>query len=527
MNGPGPASDMTIPGLLRDAARRYKARPSLVAADATISFERLDVEADRAARAFLATGLQPGERVAVWAPNAWEWVAAAVGAQRVGGVLVPLNTRLRGGEVADIVRRAQVRHLVSIGAFLGRYYPDMLRGELMPDLRRITVLGAAQAGDEDWERFLALGETVPDGEFADRVAAVRPTDVADIMFTSGTTGAPKGAVFDHRRSILGGAAWRDIAAMTDEDRYCVFGPFSHNASYKAGWVAGLLTGSTVYWPEAYDAVSILDLIARNRITVMAAPPTVWQDVHGHPNRQDWDISSLRFLSTGATTIPIELIRRLKRDFVGTIISTGYGMTECCGSATQTLPGDDVERIVHTVGRPIPGTEIRIARLDGSTAETGEVGEVLIRDAKLLIEYLDDPQATREAVDAEGWLHSGDMGVLDAEGYLKVTDRLKDMYIVGGFNVYPAEIERQMSALEGLHSCAVIGIPDERLGEVGQVFIVRSPGSNLTEAEVLAWSKTNLANYKIPRRVTFVDDLPTNATGKVLKFELRRMAEKLD
>jgi acyl-CoA synthetase (AMP-forming)/AMP-acid ligase II len=525
MNG-RPDLDTTIPALLAEAARRHKSRPALVAADVTVSFERLDFEADRAARAFVAGGLQPGERVAVWAPNMWEWVAAAVGAQRAGGVLVPLNTRLRGGEVADIVRRAQVRYLVAIGTFLGRYYPDMLRGEDMPGLRRTLVLRGAQNGDEDWERFLALGETIAPAAFAERVAALRPSDIADIMFTSGTTGRPKGAVFDHRRSILGGAAWRDIAGMTADDRFCVFGPFSHNASYKAGWVAGLLTGAAVYWPEAYDAESILSLIADNRITVMPAPPTVWLEAHAHPNRQDWDISSLRFLSTGATTIPIELIRRLKRDFVGTIISTGYGMTECCGSATQTLPDDDAERIVHTVGRPIAGTEVRIARADGSTAEPGETGEVLIRDAKLLIEYLDDPAATREAVDADGWLHSGDIGALDEAGYLKITDRLKDMYIVGGFNVYPAEIERQMSSLPGLHNCAVIGVPDERLGEVGHAFIVRAQGSSLSEAEVFAWSKANLANYKAPRRVTFVEELPTNATGKVLKFELRRMAETL-
>ena len=515
--------DTTIPALLAAAARRYGSRPALVAADGAISFERLDLEASRAARAFLAAGLEPGERVAVWAPHLWEWVAAAVGAQRVGGVLVPLNTRLRGGEVADVLRRAEVRVLVSIGTFLGRYYPDMLRGEALPGLRRLVVLRGAQGSDEAWEGFLASGEAVSEAALAERVAAVRPDDPADLMFTSGTTGRPKGALFDHARSIRGATAWRDITGMTDQDRYCVFGPFSHNASYKTGWVTGLLTGAAVYWPEAYDAVSVLDLIAQNRISVMPAPPTIWQAVHAHPHRADWDISCLRFLSTGATTIPIELIRRLKRDFIGTVISTGYGMTECCGSATQTLPGDDVERIAQTVGRPIAGTEVRIARPDGSTAAVGEAGEVLIRDGKLLIKYLGDPQATREALDPDGWLHSGDIGALDAEGYLRITDRLKDMYIVGGFNVYPAEIERQMSALEGLHACAVVGVPDERLGEVGHAFIVRSPDSRLTEAEVFAWSKAHLANYKAPRRVTFVDALPTNSTGKVLKFELRRMA----
>jgi acyl-CoA synthetase (AMP-forming)/AMP-acid ligase II len=512
----------TIPQLLTHAARRAPDHPALAAHDGAITFAELEHQADKAAKGFLAAGLRKGERVAVWAPNMWEWVAAAVGAQRVGGVLVPLNTRLRGGEVADIIRRADVKYLISIGNFLGRYYPDMLTGEDMPNLRRLIVLRDGDVKHESWDDFIAAGQAVPDETFAARSADVGPDDIADIMFTSGTTGLPKGALFDHKRSIGGGQAWVNLSGMTAADRYCVFGPFSHNASYKAGWVAGLITGATVYWPDAYDGDAILGLIAKNRITVMPAPPTVWLEAHALPNRKDYDISSLRFLSTGATTVPIELMRRLKRDMDVEVISTGYGMTECCGSATHTLWTDDVELVATTVGKPVAGTEIKVVNAQGDECAAGEAGEVLIRDAKLLIEYLDNPQATSEALDKDGWLHSGDIGVMDADGYLKITDRMKDMYIVGGFNVYPAEIERQMSSLAGLHACAVIGVPDQRLGEVGHVFVVRAAGASLSEAEVLAWSKTNLANYKIPRGITFVDQLPLNATGKVEKFKLREM-----
>lgn len=515
----------TIPALLRDAARRFGDKPALSSAqDGAIGFRSLDAMADRVARALLADGLAKGDRVGVWAPNMWEWVAAAAGAQRVGGVLVPLNTRLRGGEVADIIRRARITHLFSIGDFLGRHYPDMLRGEAMPDLRRIIVLrsdGTKLHGiEQGWEPFLSAGDTIGDEQLAARADDVGPDDLADIMFTSGTTGLPKGAVFDHKRSLGGGRAWCGISGMGPDDRYCVFGPFSHNASYKAGWVAGLMSGATIHWPDAYDGASILDLIAGNRITVMPAPPTVWQEVLDHPDKAAWDIGCLRFLSTGATTIPIQLMRRLRDETPIQILSTGYGMTECCGSATQTLPDDPIERVVQTVGRPIPGTQIRIAGPDGRPLPAGEAGEVLIRDDKLLLYYLDNDQATHSALDADGWLHSGDVGMLDDDGYLRITDRLKDMYIVGGFNVYPAEIERQMGALPGLRACAVIGIPDARLGEVGHAFIVRSPGSTLTEAEVIAWAKANLANYKVPRGVTFIDALPMNSTGKVVKFTLR-------
>lgn len=517
----------TIPALLKDAARRFGDKPALASgADGTMSFAELDAEADRVARALLADGFVKGERIGIWAPNMWEWVAAAVGAQRIGGVIVPLNTRLRGGEVADIVRRVQIARLFSIGDFLNRHYPDMLRDEPMPNLRRIIVLRpdpTKLAGvEQGWDCFLAGGETVKDAVLAERSAAVTPDDIADIMFTSGTTGLPKGAIFDHKRTLGGARAWRTIASMTADDRYCVFGPFSHNASYKAGWVVGLMTGSTIYWPDAYDGASVLDLIAKNRITVMPAPPTVWQEVLSHPNRNDWDIGALRFLSTGATTIPIELMRGLRRETNIAVLSAGYGMTECCGSATHTLPGDDIERVATTVGKALPGTEIRVVDANGRPLPPNEPGEVLIRDDKLLIEYLDNSGATSLALDAEGWLHSGDIGSFDVAGYLKITGRLKDMYIVGGFNVYPVEVERQMGVLQGVQSCAVIGVPDKRLGEIGHAFIVRAAGSTLTEAEVIAWSKANLASYKVPRGVTFLDALPMNTTGKVVKFALKEL-----
>jgi HIP---CoA ligase len=518
----------TIPALMREAARRHGERAALVSStDGAISFRSLDAQADAVAKALMADGAQPGDRAAIWAPNMWEWVAAAIGIQRAGGVMVPLNTRLKGGEVADIVRRGQIKRLFLIGDFLGRSYPSMLRDEAMPELRRRIVLRAVPAGlgagEDSWDDFLALAAKTSDAGLAQREAGVGPDTLSDIMFTSGTTGAPKGALFDHRRSLGGGRAWVEITRQTPEDRFAVFGPFSHNASYKAGWVAGLMSGSTVYWPDSYDPVSVLDLIAGEKISVMPAPPTVFQEILAHPNWRDWDISSYRFLSTGATVVPIELMKRLQAETPIREISTGYGMTECCGSATQTRPGDSMEHVAYTVGTAIPGTEIRVAGSDGGTLPPGEPGEVLIRDDKLLIEYLDNPDATRLTIDAEGWLHSGDVGYLDAEGYLKLTDRLKDMYIVGGFNVYPAEIEKQMTGLPGIHQSAIIGVPDPRLGEVGHAFIVRAQGSSITADEVIAWSKANLANYKVPRAVTFLDELPMNSTGKVIKYALKELA----
>lgn len=517
----------TIPSLLRDAAAKWGDHPALVSSnDGPIGYRDLDRRADEVAKALMADGAKPGDRAAIWAPNMWEWVAATIGIQRAGGVMVPLNTRLKGGEVADIVRRGKIERLFVIGDFLGRYYPQMLRGESMPGLRRKIVLrpkpGQLGEGEESWDDFVARGSATSDAELAEREAGVTADTIADIMFTSGTTGAPKGAIFDHKRSVAGGQAWADISRQHHGDRFCVFGPFSHNASYKAGWVSGFITGSTIYWPEAYDAVSILDLIQNNRITVMPAPPTVFQEVLAHPNWRDWDISSYRFLSTGATVVPIELMKKLRAETSIDEITTGYGMTESCGSVTHTRPGAPMERVAYTVGAAIPGSEIKVVGPDGRSLPIGESGEVLIRDNKLLIEYLDNPEATRATLDADGWLRSGDVGILDADGYLKLTDRLKDMYIVGGFNVYPAEIEKQMTGLPGIFQSAIVGVPDQRLGEVGHAFIVRSAGSTITAEEIIAWSKANLANYKVPRGVTFLDAMPLNSTGKVVKFTLKDM-----
>ena len=517
----------TIPALMRHAAARRGDHPALVSQiDGAISYRELDRQADLVAKALIADGAQPGDRAVIWAPNMWEWVAIAIGIQRAAGVMVPLNTRLKGAEVSDIVRRGAIVRLFSIGNFLGRYYPVMLKDEAMPGLRRRIILRARPdelgEGESRFEDFMALAEGISDAQLAEREAIVTPDTLADLMFTSGTTGAPKGALFDHRRSLGGGRAWVNIAQQTPDDRYVCFGPFSHNASYKAGWVASLMAGSTLYWPEAYDPVSVLDLVANNRITVMPAPPTVFQEMLAFPSWRDWDISSWRFMSTGSTVVPIELMKRLQAETPIQAITTGYGMTECCGSATHTRPGDPMERVAYTVGTAIPGTEIRVAGPDSRPLPVGEPGEVLIRDDKLLIEYMDNPEATRATLDTDGWLHSGDVGFLDADGYLKLTDRLKDMYIVGGFNVYPAEIEKQMTGLPGIHQSAIIGVDDQRLGEVGHAFIVRSAGSTITADEVIGWAKANLANYKVPRGVTFLDALPMNSSGKVIKYALKEL-----
>ena len=516
----------TIPQEIAALAVRYGDRPALVGGGETMSFAELDRAATVAARAFLAAGVEHGERIGIWAPNRCDWVVAAAGAQRIGGVLVPLNTRLRGPEVAALVRRADIRLLVSVGDFLGQYYPGMLRGETMPGLRRIVVLGDgpvdAAADEQAWEAFLMEGAHVDGKRVAARAAAVRPEDLADIMFTSGTTGLPKGAMFDHARTLRGAREYAAAIRIRPDDRFCVFGPFSHQASYKLGWLTGLLQGISVHWPESDDAESLSSLFAEQGVTITALPPTLIGGLLLQPDRTRRDLAALRYISTGATMIPAPLIEQLSEVLPNAQLATGYGMTECCGTATLTDVGDGLEIVSRTVGKPLVGTEIRCVDQTGRDVPPGEIGEVLVRNARLLIGYLDDPAATAVALDADGWYHSGDIGALDARGHLRITDRLKDMFIVGGFNVYPAEVERSLLELPGVQHCAVVGVPDARLGEVGHAFIVRSEGSALQEGDVFGWCRARIANYKAPRGVTFLDALPLNATGKVMKPLLRQM-----
>lgn len=517
----------TIPGLLRDAARRWGDRPALRSMhEPAVNFGPLDACADRFAKALLADDMLAGERVGIWAPNSWEWVAAAVGAQRVGGTLVPLNPSLRAAEVTDILRRARVTRLVATGDPRGGHYPAMLRLDDLPELRRIVVLRqagpAVHACERNWESFLASGDRIAEATLREREAGVTPDTLADILFTSGTTGRPKGAVFTHRRSILSAGGARNFAAIRDTDCLCPLGPFAHLAGYKAGWLTGLLTGATVCWLESRDRDSILEAIATLHISVMPAPPITWRGILDHPRRAECDLSSLRFVATGSTVIPPDVVQRLVSELKVQQVATGYGMTETGGNTNFTRPGDPVEKIVHTCGQAAPDARVRVVAPDGQSLPADAAGEILVQTDRMLLEYLDDPAATRDAL-TEGWLHTGDVGCLDDGGYLRITDRLKDMYITNGYNVYPAELERLLSAMPGVSQCAVIGVPDARRGEVGHLFLVRAEsGPLLTDSEVLEWCRDHIARYKVPAGVTFLDDLPRSSLGKVLKRELKSM-----
>jgi acyl-CoA synthetase (AMP-forming)/AMP-acid ligase II len=513
----------TLPQVVAAAAERYADKVAITDGDTELSYAQLDAARVAAARAFLAAGLGKGERIAIWAPNMVEWILAAIGAQSIGAVLVPLNTRLKGSEAAYILQASKARVLFTVGEFLGVRYPELLQGESLPELAQIVMLSGDAAGATAWEAFLAAGASVSPEEVSRRADELGPEDTLDILFTSGTTGKPKGVVTSHGQNIRTFESWSATVGLRSSDNYLIINPFFHSFGYKAGWLASIIRGARMIPVKSFDLDQVLELVHRERVSMIPGPPTIYQSLLAHPRRGEYDLSSLRLAVTGAAPVPVELVRQMREQLNFEVVVTAYGLTESCGVVSICRADDSAERISHTSGRAMDGVEIKLVDGAGDEVPVGSEGEIWCRGFNVMQGYLDNPEETARTITPDGWLKTGDVGVMDADGYVRITDRIKDMFIVGGFNCYPAEIENTLSSMPGVARAAVIGVPDARLGEVACAYIVAAAESALDAAAVIEWSRDNMANYKVPRSVHFVDEFPMNASGKVLKTELRRMA----
>jgi HIP---CoA ligase len=471
----------TIPEMVLSAADRFGDAEAVVDGPLRLSFTQLVDRIRCAAGAFASLGVDKGDRVAIWAPNSAEWIIAAFGLLAAGGVLVPVNTRFKAEEAGDIILRAQAKAVLVQKGFLGQDYTAPA-GIPVIDLKSDFL-----AGGSPFER------------------TVHGADVSDIIFTSGTTGRPKGAMLNHRQTLRMYEEWATLADLREGDRYLMINPFFHTFGLKAGLVASFLRGATMLPVGVFDVDKVVDLIERERITMLPGPPTLYYSLL--TVRDKSKLSTLRAGVTGAADIPVELVRRIHGELPFQTLMTGYGLTEA-GNVTLSRPGDSFEAVATTAGLPCEGVEVRIA----------DDGEILVRGYNVMQGYLDDPAATAEAIDADGWLHTGDLGNFDDTGRLRVVGRKKDMFIVGGFNAYPAEIEGFLLEHPEVAQAAVIGIPDDRLGQVGKAFVVAT--SKVSADDLLAWCRERMAGFKVPRSIEFRDELPLNATGKVMKDQLR-------
>ena len=535
----------TISELVDAVAEEWPDEIACVDGDRRVSYRELRDEAVRAGAALAASGLRKDDAVALWAPNGVEWITVSLGAAYVGARVVPLNTRYRADEAADIVRRSQAKILFTVNGFLGHDYATSLhsRAPELPQLRETVLLRGEGAHTLAFAAFMHRADGLPN-------VTVTGDDVSHIQYTSGTTGRAKGAMLCHRAMVGTTREWIANVGLGRGDRYLIVSPFFHISGHKTGVLACITAGATIYPQAVFDPVAVMQRVQDERITVLPGPPTIYQALLEHPRRHDFDLSSLQLAVTGAASIPAVLIGRMFDELGFDRVISAYGITETTGVVTMCRPGDDRATIAATSGRVVSGVEIKIApladersddthersddthersdntheRSDNTRASTGDhgAGEILVRGYNVMRGYLDDPVATSEAIDSDGWFHSGDVGWLDDGGNLRITDRIKDVFIVGGFNVYPAEIEAMLLTHPAISEAAVVGIPDERMGEVGAAFVVARHA--IDSDELIEWCREHLANFKVPRRVHFVDSLPVNASGKVTKFELRALVE---
>ncbi|BBY15008.1 FadD3 family acyl-CoA ligase [Mycolicibacterium litorale] len=473
----------TIPEMVLSAADRFGDAEAVVDGPLRLSFAELVHRIRCAAGAFAELGIERGDRAAIWAPNSAEWIIAAFGLLTAGGVLVPVNTRFKNEEAADVIGRSGAKAVLVQKGFLGQDY---------------TAPAGVPVIDVKSD-FLSSGSAFE--------RPVEGSDISDIIFTSGTTGRPKGVMMNHRQNLRLYEEWCDLADLRQGDRYLMVNPYFHTFGYKAGLIASFIRGATMLPVAVFDVDRVVDLIAAERITMLPGPPTLYHSLLAVEDKTK--LATLRAGVTGAADIPVELVRRVLEELPFQTLATGYGLTEA-GTATLSRPGDSFTDIATTVGTACDGVEVRIA----------DDGEVLVRGYSVMQGYLDDPAATAEAVDRDGWLHTGDLGTLDDAGRLRIVGRKKDMFIVGGFNAYPAEIEGFLLEHPAVAQVAVIGVDDERMGQVGKAFVVRkAANTDMTAEDLIGWARGRMAGYKVPRYVEFRDELPLNATGKVMKDRL--------
>lgn len=529
----------SIPHVLDCAAEDFGALSAIEDVERNLTFEELRVEARRVSASLISTGIELGDRVAIWAPNLWEWIAIGLGIHGAGGVIVPLNTRYKGHEAGYILRKSKAKLLFTVQGFLGHDYVSILRGANgdaeagrpsrdLPDLKMIVVIrGDAPDGCESLQTFVDAGLANDSDALEARWSGIKGDDLSDILFTSGTTGSPKGVMTTHAQNIRAFCDWSDIVGLREGDRYLVVNPFFHSFGYKAGWLASLIRGATVIPHAVFDAIEVLKRIESDRVTVLPGAPALYQTILGSPELSKHDISTLRLAVTGAASIPVSLIQRMHDELGCETVLTAYGLTECCGVVTMCRQGDSAETIANTSGRAIPDVEVQVQNEAGDELPRGDAGEIMVRGYNVMIGYFEDSEKTAETINDAGWMHTGDIGVMDGAGNIQITDRKKDMYIVGGFNAYPAEIENLLHQNTDIVHAAVIGVPHERLGEVGAAYLVLRDGASMTSDDVVSWCRENMANFKVPREVHFVDELPRNATGKVVKYQLRQQHGAID
>ena len=529
----------TVDGALKAAAEETPDRTALVVPFQSIrfTFAEFDREVERVARGMVACGLRPGERIGIWAPNCAEWVLTMFGAARAGLILVNINPAYRATELEFALRLVGCRALVFAPRFKTSDYAAMLESlipelssatpgrlvcEAFPELRLLVQLGTGNLGGTlMFDELVAAGHDLDERVLRSIEEQLDADQVYNIQFTSGTTGTPKGATLTHFNIVNNGFFVGECLRLTATDSICIPVPLYHCFGMVLGVLAAMTHGAASVLPgDSFEPLAVLETVARERCTVLLGVPTMFIAELEHPRFGDFDLSSLRTGIMSGSPCPIAVMNRVVAEMHMPEVTICYGMTETSPVSFQSQPDDPLERRVGTVGRVHPHVQVKIIDADGRITPRGTSGELLTRGYSVMRGYWDDPERTRDAIDAGGWMHTGDLAVIDELGYCNIVGRVKDMIIRGGENVYPREIEEFLYRHPAVFDVAVVGVPDAKYGEAVCACIQLRGGMSVTEDEIREFCRSQIAHYKVPRYVCFMDSLPLTISGKVQKYLIR-------
>ena len=539
----------TIGDLLDTQTERYADREALVhvEAGARFNYREFKAECDRVARGLMALGIEKGQHVGIWATNYSEWVVAQFATAKIGAVLVTVNPSYRTHELEYVLKQSEADALILIGQFHTSDYvgmtnevvpelkdsaPGELQSSTLPHLRNVIFIAPPSApetktpdGMWSWEDVRWKSSEISEADLAQRQGSCDPDDTINIQYTSGTTGNPKGAMLTHYNLVANGYYTGEGMKFTEEDRLCIPVPFYHCFGCVLGNLACVTHGSTMVIPSEYfEPLKTLEAVQQEKCTALHGVPTMFIAQLGQDRFSDFDLSSLRTGMMAGSPCPIEVMRQVVDQMGAKEITIGYGQTEASPVITLTRTEDTLERRVSTVGTALPNVEVKLVDQEtGSDTPTGEQGELLTRSFMVMKGYYNLPDATASAIDKEGWLHTGDLATVDADGYYRITGRLKDMIIRGGENVYPREIEEFLYTHPKIADVQVIGVPDERFVEEVMAWVMLKPGATADEEEIREFCKGKIAHYKIPRYVKMATEFPMTVTGKIQKYRMREAA----
>ncbi|ATU08814.1 AMP-binding protein [Methanohalophilus portucalensis FDF-1] len=535
----------TITDVFEEMVKKYPQKDFMVYPDRDLRFNysEFNERVEDLAKGFLALGLKKGDHIGIWARNVPDWLTFLFATSKIGAVLVTVNTSYRSHELAYVVKQSDMKALAIIDGFRNVDYvqtvydivPELKtqqRGNLtsqeFPELNHVIYIGQEKhRGMYNTRELLLLGKHESDAELAQIKASTTADDVVNMQYTSGTTGFPKGVMLTHKNILNNGYYIGEKQKFTDQDRLCLPVPLFHCFGIVLGVLAALSHGATLVMIEAFDPLLVLAAVQKEKCTALYGVPTMFIAELNHPMFDMFDLSSLRTGIMAGSPCPIETMKKVISDMHCDEITIAYGLTEASPVMTQTSTDDTIERRVSTVGIEMPQIEVKIVDPDtGEKLAPGQQGEICCRGYNIMKGYYKMPEKTAETIDRDGWLHSGDLGTVDEYGYYKITGRIKDMIIRGGENIYPREIEEFLYTIDGVKDAQVVGIPDERYGEIVGAFVMLQEGADLSEEDIRDYSMEKIARYKVPKHVFIVDEYPMTASGKIQKFKLREMATEL-